>query len=294
MDKISYIQPRTYLFRFMDHRTAHFWTAIADMFSDQTLFLNSRTKFNDLFDSQPIIQNDLSSSDVHAYVSRAIEKPFNPKRSFESIARLMQMRATGKRLGKKDVENFKAGLRERTQTYLNNAGLLSFSLTAEHPLLWGHYAASSAGLCAVFRRGASIKSALSICANVIYVDDRPRLRLSLFNELSTRLMAGEPCDEIANELFFLSFLHKSSDWEYEREARIFYPNHAFKKLPFEGNELAGFILGPNSSRDLEQRLREEIRSRRPSVSLHKASTSPTRFRIIIPHEFTNHHSRAAA
>jgi Protein of unknown function (DUF2971) len=278
----------------MDHRAAHFWTAITDMLSEHVLFLNSRTRFNDLFDSQPIIQNDLSSSDIHDYVSRSIERPFNPKRSFESIARLMQMRATGKRLDKKGVENFKAGLRDRTNIYLNNAGLLSFSLTAEHPPLWGHYAAASAGLCAVFRRGTSVNSALSICAKVVYVDDRPRLRLSLFNKLSTQLMAEEPCDEVANELFFLSFLHKSSDWAYEQEARIFYPNHAFKKLSFEGNELVGFILGPSASRDLEQTLREEIRRRRPSVALHKASMSPARFRIIVPHEFAHYHSRAAA
>jgi hypothetical protein len=293
MGTIQYVQPKTYLFRFMDHRAVHFWTAITDMLSEQMLFLNSRTKFNDPYDSQPVIDNDLSSSEIHDYVNHAIDHPFNPKRSLESVARLMQMKATGARLDKKNVDRFKAGLRERTTAYLNTAGLLSFSTTAEHPLLWAHYAASFAGLCAIFRRGASIKSALSICAKVAYVDERPRLHLSLFNELSKRLMAKAPCDDIANEIFFLSFLHKSNHWTHEQEARIFYPNYALKKLPFEANELIGFILGPNSSNDLEQKIREEIKRRRPSIGLYKASMSQSRFRIIIPHEFTHYHSRAA-
>ena len=38
------------------------------------------------------------------------------------------------------VENIKAEMRQATDEFLDTAGLLSFSLTAENPLLWGHYA----------------------------------------------------------------------------------------------------------------------------------------------------------
>jgi hypothetical protein len=148
MNRISFVQPKTYLFRFMDHRAAHFWTAITDMLSEQRLFLNSRTKFNDIYDSQPIIENDVSSIAIHEYMRQAVDRPFSRKRSFESIVRLMELKTTGKWLDKRNVENFKTGLRNLASNYLNTAGLLSFSLTAEHPLLWGHYAASSTGICA--------------------------------------------------------------------------------------------------------------------------------------------------
>jgi hypothetical protein len=100
-------------------------------------------------------------------------------------------------------------------------------------------------------------------------------------------MANAPLDEIANEIFFLSFLHKSSHWAYEHEARLFHPFHAFKKLPFDPHELIGFILGPLAPSDLEKKMKSEINARRPSTSLFKSSLSRNDFRIIIPHKFAD-------
>jgi hypothetical protein len=238
MEKLSYVEAETYLFRFMDPRSKHFWSAISDMLSEQLLFLNSRTHFNDPYDSQPILENDLSNSAIRNYFNGMLERPHNPIRSPESVARILEMKATGRtRLKKKDIENIKAGLRKNTKEVLDTAGLLSFSLTAENPLLWGHYAASFSGVCVIFRRNQSLKSAFSVCAKVRYVSKRPRLAQSLLHELTVRRMASEPYDEIANQIFFLSFLHKSDHWAYEQEARIFPPFHAFKKLPFDSDEL---------------------------------------------------------
>jgi hypothetical protein len=66
-----------------------------------------------------------------------------------------------------------------------------------------------------------------------------------------------------------------------------------KKLPFEHNELVGFILGPNSSDERDKKMGDEIKGRRPSVTLHKASLSQNEFRIIIPHKFAHRHASAA-
>ncbi|HMG78869.1 MAG TPA: DUF2971 domain-containing protein [Xanthobacteraceae bacterium] len=294
MEKIPFVKAGTYLFRFMDSRTEHFWPAITDMLSEQTLFVNSRTRFNDPYDSHPIIENDLSTSAVRAYCEEMIKNPFDPKRSLTGIAHILDLKASGRtRLNKKMVENIKAEMRQATEDFLDTGGLLSFSLTAENPLLWGHYAASFAGICAIFRRSASTDSALSICASVSYVDKRPHLPMSLFHEMSIRRISGQDFDDIANDIFFLSFLHKSDHWAYEQEARIFYPFSAFQKLSFEPSELVGFILGPKSSSDLEQKMRTEIKKRRPSVALHKSSLSQNDFRIIIPHKFTQRHKHAA-
>jgi hypothetical protein len=75
-------------------------------------------------------------------------------------------------------------------------------------------------------------------------------------------------------------------------ARIFHPFHAFKTLPFERSELVGFILGPNSSREFETKLRDEIRTRNPSVSLDRSVLSHSEYRIIIPHKFICHRDAA--
>jgi hypothetical protein len=177
---------------------------------------------------------------------------------------------------------------KNAQAILDSAGLLSFSKAAENPLLWGHYAASFKGACAVFRRGASPKSALAACADVAYVTERPILQLSSVQELSRRRVDGENYDDLAQKIFYVSFFHKSEHWAYEQEARIFHPFHALKNLSFDPSELVGFILGPNSSEELKIKLRTEIKSRSLRISLDTASLSQNEFRIIIPHRFRQH------
>ena len=286
MEKIPFTEPGTYLFRFLDHRTGHFWSAIADMLSEQKLFMNSRANFNDPYDSRPIVQNNLSTSAIRKYFREAFQNPFNPKRTSASTSRLLDMKASGQTRLKKDAINrIKTDMRQATEDFLDKAGLLSFSLTAKNPLLWGHYAASFAGICVVFQRGKSTNSALSICANVSYVDRRPRLPMSLFHEMSMTCMSGGSFDALANQIFYLSFLHKSHHWAYEREARIFYPFSSFEKLSFEPDELIGVILGPKSQPDLKEKIRSEISVRRPSLRLYTSTLSQNDFEIIIPRKF---------
>lgn len=295
MDKIEYVKPGTYLFRFLDPRADHFWSAITDMLSEQKLYLNSRTKFNDPYDSQPIIEDDLRNSAIRAYFKDMIENPFNPARSAVGMARILELRATGRtHLRKEHIQNIRRELRKHASEILDTAGLLSFSMTAENSLLWAHYAASFTGVCAIFKRGTLMDSILSTCAKVNYVDKRPRLPQSLLHELTTRRMAKQRSDDVADQVFFFSFLHKSGDWAYEQEARIFYPFNAFKKLPFDPSELIGFILGPNSSPELENKLKHEVDARKPSVKLYKSSLSTAEFRIIIPDKFAQYHQMRAA
>lgn len=278
----------------MDHRTEHFWPSIADMLSEQKLFLNSRTKFNDPYDSEPITETDLSNSTIRDYLNEMFENPDNHKRSPSQVLRIISAKASGRSyLTKGGIQNVKESLRANTKEFLDLCGLLSFSLTAENPLLWGHYAASFTGVCAIFRRGTSTESVLSMGARVAYVDQRPRLPLSLFQRLTQARTTDQSYNDLANEIFFLSFLHKSNHWSYEKEARIFYPFSALKKVPFESGELLGLILGPKSPPSLEERMRAEIRERRPSMALYKSSLAQNEFKIIIPHKFTHQHAGAA-
>jgi hypothetical protein len=264
------------------------------MLSENRLFLNSRTKFNAPYDSRPIVDGDLSNSSIRDYIDEMSANPYNSKRKPSQIARIINATASGKLpLRKGRIQKIKDGLRASADEFLDSGGLLSFSLTAENPLLWGHYAASFAGICAIFRRGTSTRSALSVCARVAYVDARPRLALSLFHAMATARMAHEPYDDLAYEIFFRSFLHKSNHWNYENEARIFAPFSAYKKVSFEPEELIGFILGPKSSPTLEEKMKAEIKLLKPSISLHKSSLSENEFKIIIPHKFVRQHSSAA-
>lgn len=138
MEKIPFVEAGTHLFRFLDPRTKYFWPVITNMLSRHLLFLNSRTQFNDPYDSHPIIKNDLSSASIRSYLKEAIQNPFNPQRSPAGVAQLLILKDSGRTgLTKTMVGNIKTEMHQATEAFLDNAGQLSFSLTGENPLLWG-------------------------------------------------------------------------------------------------------------------------------------------------------------
>src|SRR6266850_1013648 len=93
---LPYVDPSTYLFRFMNHRAAHFWDAILDVLGEQKLFLNSRTKFNDPYDSQPKIVDDVSTSAIRDRAARMFSSPARPWRDDLDVARILDLQAQGK------------------------------------------------------------------------------------------------------------------------------------------------------------------------------------------------------
>jgi hypothetical protein len=289
---IGFVPSGQHLFRFLDHRSKHFWSSLDDILVRQKLFLNSRTKFNDPFDSRPLIKDDLRHTDIRGYFDAMTQDPFWG-RSATNALRILEIKSKGQSITKDRINRIRAGAFDLARQHLDNCGLLSFSLNAEDPLLWGHYAASFEGISLVFRRTNAPRSAFSICAKVEYVDEPPTLPLSLMMELARRWVAKESNKDVANEVFFLSFLHKDSRWSHENEARVFYPKSAFEKISFDPQELLAIILGPKSSSDLETRIRTEVASKRPSLSIHKAILSPNHFKIILPHQFIRRSKLAA-
>lgn len=123
MENIPYIETGTYLFRFMDPRGQYFWPSITNMLSQNILVLNSRRNLNDPFDSQPIIDNDLSNSAIRDYFRNMLEEPFHPRRSLAGAFRILELKTSGKtNLNKKHVENIKAGLHKSAKEILDLAG----------------------------------------------------------------------------------------------------------------------------------------------------------------------------
>lgn len=288
MRELPYVSPGTHLFRYMDHRTDYFWPAITDMLAEQKLFLNSRTRFNDPYDSQPEIHDDVRISDLRNYANEMIQNPWREERDAQEVLQILQLRAQGRtHLTKKQLSNIKAATLRHASEFLDECGLMSFSLAADHPLLWSHYAAGSAGVCAVFRRGVSMKSALCVCAEVSYVDKRPRLPTSLLLEMVRAQRANANYDAVSNRIFSLSFLHKSTQWQYEREARVFYPFSASKKIRFDRNELISIIVGPKSSTDLETKLKQATSQFASKVTIQRALLSQNGYGIIVPNGLAN-------
>jgi hypothetical protein len=283
MPNLPYVDSGHYLFRFLDHRTNHFWNSISDLLAEQKLFLNSRIHFNDPYDSQPDVCDDLTASAIRSYAREMIQNPWHPDRDAATTANILELKARGKtRLNNAAISNIKTGMRRNASQYLDECGLLSFTLSATHPLLWAHYAAGGAGVCVVFRRGTSMQSGLCLCTKITYTAHRPKLPISLYYKLVREQRSGAPFENIANEIISLSFLHKSKEWEYEQEARIFYPFHALKKICFDPDELIAVVFGPKAPSDLKERLATEIARLAPWVSTHEATLSPNGFGILLP------------
>lgn len=283
MHEIPYVEPGTLLFRYLNPQTQYFWSALGEILSEQKIYLSSRTGFNDVFDSRPEVIDDLKDTDIRRDARALVRNPWASNLEPAEIRKLIDI---GKRrrnlLSKKQIKNLKLALTRTANEFLDQCGLSSFSLSSKQPLLWGHYAAGCTGICIVLKRNESLASGLSLCAKVSYVEVRPRLPLSLLYRMREAQRAGQPIDDITNEIFFLSFLHKDKAWEYEQEARIYFPFEASKKIRFEPDELVGIILGPTSSTDLEERIRAEVRQRAPSVQVVRAAIPAKGFEFVIP------------
>jgi len=283
MQGLPFVDPGTHLFRFMDHRTGHFWQAITDILAEQKLYLTSRIKFNDVYDSRPQIEDDLSPSIIRKHAAELIFNPWHPTQDPSLIPLILKLKKQGKtRLNREQINNIKTKTRRNAVEFLDECGLSCFSLKADQPLLWAHYAGSSTGVCIVFKRSASMQSALCLCARVLYVEQRPRLPLKLIYEMLQARGENKSTEEFENRIFLLSFLHKAREWGYESEARIFNPFHASNKVQFNRDELIAIIIGPKSPFDLEKRLRSMVSELAPSVQIHKASLSPNSFDIVLP------------
>jgi len=84
-----YVEEGTY-FRFMNHHSPHFWPSLDDLFLRQELFLNSRVRFNDPFDSNPIIEDDVSDESLRNYFQDMIDNPINPRRSMPHVFKILE------------------------------------------------------------------------------------------------------------------------------------------------------------------------------------------------------------
>jgi hypothetical protein len=136
MQELPFVDPGTHLFRFMDYRTDHFWRAITDILAEQRLYLTSRTKFNDVYDSHPQIDDDLSPSIIRKHAAALIFNPWHPAQDSSLIPLILKLKEQGKtRLNREQINNIKTETQRNAIEFLDKCGLTSFSLKAEHPLL---------------------------------------------------------------------------------------------------------------------------------------------------------------
>ena len=113
-------------------------------------------------------------------------------------------------------------------------GIVSLCTDPLNKLMWTHYADNHCGFCLEYRRDGCQILAGELCQPVLYRDRYPTLRAS--DVLSLR-----------PKQTFLDLLRtKSTDWEYEREWRVVWPEGDKAIGPLQ---VTGVILGLRTPED---------------------------------------------
>ena len=134
MLEIPYVEPGQLLFRFMSHESIHFWTAITRILNERQIFLSSRTKFNDPYDSHPDIRDDLIASAIRRHTREMMQSPWRRERDPSDTLQILKLKAQGKtHLTSLQIRNIKGATILGATEFLDECGLASFSLSPRHP-----------------------------------------------------------------------------------------------------------------------------------------------------------------
>lgn len=169
-----------------------------------------------------------------------------------------------------------------TQGIINNKlseimTVTCFSEKNDVPLMWAHYAEKHKGFCIEFdipkdRTGyPDFDKNHSALLPVIYSDNRPDLTDTILT--SDYIATLESSNEINGEILY-SLLHKSKNWEYEKEWRIICTNNEKTlHIPL----ISAIYLGVNTKYDVKKQLVEIARKKNVPVYQMKLSATEYKF-----------------
>jgi hypothetical protein len=257
----------TCLYRYLSLRDEQAWEKLATTLRESRLFSSSPLSFNDPFDSNPIIVDNICNKtilDIIAHNSPGLED-INP-----SALDIIGAKAS-----------LSQSMRETIKSTRVEAKLISFSSRSNSPLLWAHYAEGHKGICLQFVKGNRPESIIHQSSKVRYSSERPVLPLSLVLDRRSAIQAGDELVglRLQRQLTNLMYFHKSEDWSYESEVRILVPPAQEHDFCFDENELISLIVGPLVSESRLETLKDVVKKTRPTLSIYRARPSENSFSI---------------
>jgi hypothetical protein len=137
-------------------------------------------------------------------------------------------------------------------------------------LMWAHYAKDHTGVVFEFLSRPENDNALSVAQQVQYVDSPP----PFFNkqEWLDDFIATKPFDNTALQRRYV--LHKSRDWSYEKEWRVWYPNSKTEGhhdyLRVQQNEFPAIFIGCRAEKEFTNNIIAMTRKNFPNTRTFKA------------------------
>lgn len=205
---------------------------IRAIFEHNKIYLNSRTEFNDPFDSHPSLIGTIGKKDIFKHLEPNIKMNRADKRS---------------RLHKRNPDEiFEKQFEER---HINKIGIKSFSTKLNSIAIWSHYASSHEGYCVKFQ---PLESELINALEVKYSLKRPTLQKK---EFLTQ-------EQIFTEKLAEYLLIKSTEWQYESEYRIVKHDAAKQYETFDRSEIVAVYFGIKAKKEHIELIRDTNKNKK--------------------------------
>ena len=224
------LQIPEFLYRFESFDARYTEETIVDIFVKNQIYLNSRTQFNDPFDSLPSIIGKIKKGDVIKHLS--------PNKN-------MNRKEKRKNLSGKDPDKIWDKL--FFDKFINQIGIKSLSSQWNHIPLWSHYANNHSGYCIQFK---PLESELKNVLRVKYTTERPKLEKLNFL-INEDLFAEEVSEALVT---------KSHVWSSEAEFRIIKHGcaKAYEKISY--NEINAVYFGVETKSTKIEMIRDQLKS----------------------------------
>jgi hypothetical protein len=233
---------------------------IRSILIESDLYLNSRTQFNDPFDTTAYV--------IENYNPKELRKKFEnivKIQSGQSNKKLQAIEASKMMETQKNNPNF---IKDTLIKNVNQIGIHSLTEKFDNILMWSHYANNHKGMVLEFD----------------IAEDFETFKYALKIEYSEEYPTYNFLDKNENEFKGL-LLRKAKGWEYEKEWRIVRTGGAFTYQTFKPKALTSIIFGcraePKFIYSIIEILNEREKNCLPKVSLKMTDMHGSKYELVV-------------
>jgi DUF2971 family protein len=189
---------------------------LKNLLVDNSMFFNNPYNFNDPFDCNLVINNEVKKEDIKSYYDS--NRWSGKKKDDPLIKDIFDSKFT-------NIPAFEKRFRQEYNAAIGAIGISCFCQDKQNLLLWAHYADKHTGVCLAFDTSADTEF-FSLLKKVKYADRYP-----VFQYIENKNMVLENL-----------LLKKSRQWKYEQEIRLIKPKSC-SVVPFAPKALKAIYFG---------------------------------------------------
>jgi len=253
------------LYKYLDWKTV----GAMNILTKFEIYFSSPSRFNDIFDCKIPISSKFNNEKYYEkYLFKLLmnENPLDPK---NSVFRYLDQKDVFNPITAKLISShYKMPIKKRTpneffETYLDvTTGVFSLSSVYNNNLMWGHYAASHAGICIGFFTNFFLELEADYIGRVTYTNLLPKLKPDLLSQENM-------------ENFFFT---KELDWRYENEYRIVWRDIKERVVTFNPNSIYSIHLGYDIGMSGKMFI-DLIKNHLPHIKIYKTIKDVREFKL---------------